>query len=206
MDEVKDRVKEGISARGYAKRRLTMEMFPWISPHLMRYMDEEYGAAIVAGDDPFIPAEFEVDDEAGIWTAIPTTEELNISLRNRDDALKAQAELFIHYEQHGLHCWNIEQVVERPITMAKDWNCDGLIIGKVRDCFMQHSYQMETKLLANARNIPVMIYDMVIADPRQFDEKLTKKKFDIFIQSLGLDPLTEAEKAAREKVKKESHA
>jgi benzoyl-CoA reductase subunit B len=191
LDEVKYRVQNQISARGFERKRLMMDTFPWVAPHLFRY-PEKYGAVVVAGDHPFLNARFEAD-ENGDWVAITGIDELCSSIRTREDALRATVgggRVGKSKGGHGSQNWRIEQVVGEPIEMAKQWHCDGMILAGERDCFQQMSFGLETKLLATSQGMPAMFFYSVLADIRQFDAVGLQKRFDIFLGSLGLTKIS----------------
>jgi len=193
LDEVKYRVKNQITSTGFERKRLLMESFPWPITHSLRY-PETYGAVVVAGDHPFLDAQFE-EDENGNWVPRRGFDEVSNGIRTRDDALKALAWMWeggMKVNRHSLHNWHIENTAEYPIRMAEQWHCDGMILGAMRDCFQQMHYGMETKLLAEAKGIPAMLFYSILTDLRQFNPDELQRQLDVFLSDrLGLTKFEE---------------
>jgi benzoyl-CoA reductase subunit B len=193
LDEVKYRIEKQITPSGFEKKRLLMDSFPWPSPHSLRY-PETYGAVVVAGDHPFLDAQLE-EDENGNWIPRRGFDEVSNNIRTRDDALKALAWMWeggLKVNRHSLHNWHVEETAEMPIRMAKQWHCDGMILSAMRDCFQQMNYGMETKLIADAKGIPNILFYSILTDIRQFDSDDFQKQLDVFLSDrLGLTKFEE---------------
>ncbi len=188
LDEVKNRIQNKITPSGYELKRLYMDAFPWPFPHALRY-PETYGAVVVAGDHPFLDAQVE-EAETGEWIVRRGFDEKINSLKTMDDAIRALAWLWeggLKVNRHSLHNWHIEKTAEYPIRMAKEWHCDGLVLAAMLDCFQQMNFGMETKLIADSKGIPNMLFYSILTDLRQFDLDAFQKKFDDFLsKDLGL--------------------
>jgi benzoyl-CoA reductase subunit B len=193
LDEVKYRVKNKITPTGFETKRLYMDAFPWPFPRALRY-PETYGAIVVAGDHPFLDAQLE-EDENGNWIPRRGTDEKIKSLETMDDALRALAWLWeggLKVNRHSMHNWHIEDTVEMPIRTAEQWHCDGLVLAAMRDCFQQMCFGMETKLLADSKGIPAMLFYSILTDLRQFNPDELQKQFDVFLSDrLGLKKFEE---------------
>jgi benzoyl-CoA reductase subunit B len=193
LDEVKYRVQNQITSTGFEKKRLLMDAFPWPFPRALRY-PETYGAVVVAGDHPFLDAQLE-EDEDGNWIPRRGFDEQINSLKTRDDALKALAWMWeggLKVNRHSLHNWHVENTAEMPIRMAEQWHCDGMILAAMRDCFQQMCFGMETKLLAEAKGIPAMLFYSILTDLRQFDSDAFQRQLDVFLSDgLGLTKFEE---------------
>ena len=188
LAEVKYRAENKITSTGFELKRIYQDAFPWPFPRAMRY-PETYGAVIVAGDHPFLDAQIEVTED-GTMVARRGFDEVINSIKDLDSALKALAWMWeggLNVNRHSLHNWHIDETAELPIQMAEQWHCDGMVLAAMRDCFQQMCFGKETKLIADARGIPNMLYYSILTDLRQFDAVAYQKQVDDFLtKGLGL--------------------
>jgi hypothetical protein len=188
LAEVEDRVKNKITSTGYETARLYMDAFPWPFPKALKY-PETYGATVVAGDHPFLDAQIEELDDGKLVVRRGFDEQIN-SIKDMDSALKALAWMWeggLKVNRHSLHNWHIDETAELPIEMAEQWHCNGMVLAAMKDCFQQMCFGMETKLLADKKGIPNMLFYSILTDIRQFDPDVLQKQFDDFLsKDLGL--------------------
>jgi len=189
-DEVLDRVKNGISARGFERKRLSLDTSsPFYFPQLLRW-PEEYGSVIIGGQrffDAF--GAWEVKEDTLSWKVMKTPAERGLQLRTREDALRALAELNVKYMPIQ-RIYDLTKEAEEYLQFVKDWKIDATTFAYDRGCKGYLSAGLPETALAMKRNgIPALSFDCSMADPRDFDEKSVKNKFDIFLESLGLTKL-----------------
>jgi benzoyl-CoA reductase/2-hydroxyglutaryl-CoA dehydratase subunit BcrC/BadD/HgdB len=82
--------------------------------------------------------------------------------------------------------WYPKNKVQDSLRMVKDWNCDGAILSLNRGCTLTAG-QMEVKTALQKAGYPTMVYEANMADPREFDEKGTARRIEMFMESQGLD-------------------
>src|SRR3990172_3316176 len=100
LDEVKDRVARGISARGFEEARLLTECFlPFHNIRVLRW-GEPYGAVFLGGNFCFNSFGSWSMDEQGRWTPARRWWERGKPLRTREDALRALVDLYIFNKNH----------------------------------------------------------------------------------------------------------
>jgi hypothetical protein len=202
-DEVNYRIANKITSTGFETARLYMDAFPWPFPRALKY-PETYGAVVVAGDHPFLDSQIEEDDD-GTWIVRKGFDEQINGIKTMDDALKAMAWIWeggLTVNRHSLHNWHIDETAQLPIKMAEQWHCDGMVLAAMKDCFQQMCFGPETKLLADAKGIPNMLFYSILTDLRQFDADAFQKQFDDFLsKDLGL---TKFEDRKGEGIKKDA--
>jgi benzoyl-CoA reductase/2-hydroxyglutaryl-CoA dehydratase subunit BcrC/BadD/HgdB len=86
--------------------------------------------------------------------------------------------------------YDLTKEAEEYLQFVKDWKIDATTFAYDRGCKGYLSAGLPETALAMKRNgIPALSFDCSMADPRDFDEKSVKNKFDIFLGSLGLTKL-----------------
>jgi benzoyl-CoA reductase subunit B len=71
-------------------------------------------------------------------------------------------------------------------AIAKHWKVDGIILHYNRGCEGLTVGIAENRLGLLNRGFKVMTYEGNMGDEREFDEKATETRIDIFLDSLGL--------------------
>jgi len=186
FDEVQDRVKNGISARGFERKRLSLDTSaPFYFPQLLRW-PEEYGAVIIGGQrffDAF--GVWEIDEHLS-WHSMKTPAERGIRLGTRDEALRALAELNITYMPIQ-RVYDLTNGAQEYMQFIKDWRIDACTFAFDRGCKGYLSAGLPEKALALKKNgIPVLGFECSMADSRDFNEKTVREQFDIFLENIGL--------------------
>lgn len=183
LDETRERVRQGISARGYEKIRLIHDGIPpFYRINLLRY-PAEYGAIIVGGPLLF---------GFGTWRYLPdgtmrplgTLEEEGRDIRTREDVLQTSAELYIRYRWHAFSCCNSRP--EHLVKMMEQWQCHGAVLHEDRGCKAEQCAMAEGRLALQDAGYPTMLYEASQADPRDFSESQVWDRFDSFLESFGL--------------------
>jgi len=186
-DEVKERVAQGISARGREDARLMYEGFlPFHSPGMLRW-PEEYGAIFVGGAFSFMSfAAWTVHDD-GRWEPARPPWERGMELRTREDALRALADVYLGSEDERrplvlLTRTRVEQILRR----VEDWHADGVVLAMERRCRPWFLVQMEQMSALQAHGIPVVEMEPSSADPREFDAVQVHSRVTAFMEGIGL--------------------
>jgi len=183
--EVEQRVKDGISARGYETARLLHGGFPpMYYMGILRY-PAEFGAVYVASDLLWQYAAWTtLKLEEAEWRPLPLTpEEAGFTLRTREDALRMLARLYIC---HRPHTCPVEAAPAQYIKMAQGWKVDAAIIHIDRGCKGLQAGILEAKLALEEAGIPTLTYEASGYDPRDLAEAQVLDRLDAFMESLGL--------------------
>lgn len=185
LEETKERVRQGISARGYEACRLIHGGFPpMYYMGILRY-PSQFGGVYVGGDLIHIYAAWEsLDLKNRDWVAAPATpEEAGHNLRTRKDALEMLADLYIRRRPHMCR---VEYRADEYLKLAQNWHADAFVIHVDRGCKNLAAGIMEAKLALEAAGIPTLLYEGSGYDPREFNEVQVMDRLDAFMESLGL--------------------
>jgi benzoyl-CoA reductase subunit B len=183
LDEVRDRVKRGISARGFEQARFTLEGIPpffWMG---LYHLPERYNSIFVSGG--IVLRGFDI--VGGRSVPVPSMEELLSKLgieelRTREDGFKVVAEEAV---RRGAYM-TLTGASNLFIQRARDWHCDAIVIHIDRGCYGAQCGMEETKLALDKAGIPTMTFEGSQADCRLLDEAGATKRFDIFCETMGL--------------------
>ncbi|MFC1820448.1 2-hydroxyacyl-CoA dehydratase, partial [Thermodesulfobacteriota bacterium] len=182
-DELKDRVKNKISAQGIERLRLTHEnLHPLYRADLLR-SPEEYGAIFITGNPLEAFGMWEYTED-GSRVPSRTPEEKGIQIRSREDALNAIIDRMAIRVEDGEFSTR-----DRYYKRAKEYNTDAVVIHYDRPCQQVMLNALESKLLLQEKGIPVGVYYSSQGDPRDFDEKRIlgeRGELPTFYESLGL--------------------
>jgi benzoyl-CoA reductase subunit B len=185
-DEVKQRVADGISARGFEGMRLMGGIGTMFNQRLSRF-PEKYGATNVPGPCLAFSAWTTLDD--GTWYVPQTPMERGIEIRTREDALGAEAELWLGGGRlDNAHLIFDDMESKAHVKEMEQWHIDAMIMG------MDHSIEaacggngrLERKLALEEAGIPVLFYTTSNADPRFYDEAGVVEQAQAFFESLGM--------------------
>lgn len=189
LAEVKQRVEQGISARGREQARLTYEgMTPHYNPRFLR-VPERYGAIYIGGSS-YHMAVWDTA-ENGSWLPAPTPAERGMELKTREDALWALADYYIKYRP------NICYALDKPheyVQRARDWQADGVVIQLDHGCNGQTMGYQEVYLALQRAGIPAVTYEGSVADPRDFSEATALDRLEAFFEGLGLQKVEDTGK------------
>jgi benzoyl-CoA reductase subunit B len=192
LEEVKDRVANEISANAYETARLFHQFLPPFYGLDIFKEPLKYGASFMGGDGVFTSMGAWAIHEDGTWEAAKTPGERGIALNNREDALKALADLYLAYSPAS-RCTTSANPKE-VIKMVKDWHVDGVVLMIDRGCKTLSAGQEEQIVELKEAGIPRMVYEGSHADFRDFDEATTLRRFALFLENLGLTKLEEIKK------------
>ncbi|MCP4718982.1 MAG: benzoyl-CoA reductase, bzd-type, subunit O, partial [Desulfobacteraceae bacterium] len=83
------------------------------------------------------------------------------------------------------HFYSPEHKTLMMDAIAKHWNVDGVVLHYNRGCEGLSLGIAENRLGLIQRGNKVMTYEGNMGDENQFDEESTKKRLDIFMESMG---------------------
>ncbi len=195
LEETKERVQQGISARGYETCRLIHGGFPpMFFMSILRY-PSEFGGVYVGGDLIHIYAAWDtLDLKNKDWVAAPSTpEEAGYTLRTREDALRMLADLYIRRRPH---MGRVEAKAEEYVKLAQGWKADAFVIHIDRGCKNLQAGVLEAKLSLEEAGIPTLLYEGSGYDPRDLSESQVLDRFDAFMESLDLSRIGEGRKGS----------
>jgi benzoyl-CoA reductase subunit B len=183
-EEVQDRVKNGISARGFEDSRLMLDGIPpYYYPQIMRY-PEKYGAIITSSRISFTWGAWG-EDEDGVPYIPLTPRERGIELKTREDAVRSLSELYLDYVPN-IRQFNFSRKVDITWRLAKGWKADGVLYHMDRGCKGVTAGGQETVKELRTHGIPAMVFEGSQADPRDFDMAQVQDAMDSFMESLDL--------------------
>lgn len=189
-DEVKERAERGIAAVAKERGRvITDSQPPWAALQVFRHMEKGYGVVSVGSWYTFgLMGAFDEDPD-GTLVPLKTPKERGLTLSSRQEALEAYADFRLR--NWG---WRMFQSLDERLNITKQiieqWKVDALISHLNKGCEGTAIGQMEARLDLLKRNIPVMTFEGNMADIREFDLEKTLSRIDIFLESLGLEKLT----------------
>lgn len=191
LDEVRERVAEGVAALGVERVRLFHEGFwpqyacgDW-APGIFLRTGAPYGAVFVGSRNSFgFYGAWEVADD-GSWRAAPTLQEMGITLKSRDDALKALARLYVRHAP-TIREAQLDHRVRHILSLVRDWHADGVVLNLDRSCHGMTPALLECRLALQKMGIPTMVYEASYCDPREFNRTKVMETFYSFMESLGL--------------------
>jgi benzoyl-CoA reductase subunit B len=182
-DEVTDRVRNQISARGIERLRLIHEGFPPYYFIAMLKQPMDYGAIYVTCANNL---------SHGLWERLPdgrwVVDESPVpELRTREDALRAQIYMYLGVN-HG-STWLPGLRPEEAVKRAQDWNCEAAVVALDRGCHGYGVSMLETKQTLQRAGIPVGSYEHSQTDPREYSAPQALDQLETFLEGLGLSKL-----------------
>jgi benzoyl-CoA reductase subunit B len=181
LDEVKERVAQGISARGYETARFLHEGIPPFFYIQLLKMPTEYGAVFLGGNT--FDGGAWVKHEDGTWESAQTLQEQGRELRTREQAMDALADLYLNYRPHMCY------TAHRPQAHLKrvwDYASDGVVVHLDHGCNGIQTGMMEVKRVLQENGVPTTTYEGSQCDPRDFSEAQVRDRLESFFESLGL--------------------
>ena len=178
-DEVKYRVDNQIAGVANEQRRLLYEgLPPWSFLDFLRYLKYN-GIAVVGGTYQFHHLQegrFEPDKPAE-YEPLP---------RNRQEALRLRARAMVEQLKMGE---DIPLKVKDIMAAVKAWKCDGVVLMINRGCYHRSLGVMEIRAALRQAGIPTMLYEMNMADHRDWSQVQIMDAMESFIESLGVAPV-----------------
>ena len=184
-DEVKARVADGVSARGLEKARLVHDLLPpYFAINLLR-LPEKYGALFVAGEAAFGMCGAWAIDPQGTWKPAVPPWERGQEIRTRQDALEAQAELYLNHVPCILRI-NLSRLPAKAYGLVRGWKADGVVLHVDRGCNGVGGGVAETRLFLQKMGVPTVTYEGSHVDPRDMDFAQASDQIESLLESLGL--------------------
>jgi len=189
LDEVRERVKEGISAFGVEACRLSHEgeeMF--YADKLLADTVMRYGAVFVTGDVGFNTGLWYIEED-GSWRAAPTLQEMGLTLRTREDAVNLLARSFVDYGPI-FHCLRVGEKPTEVVKKSQDWHSQGAVLHMDIGCRGMATGVLEAKIALEEAGFPTVSYESSNSDPRDFTPGQVTDRLESFLERLGLERLS----------------
>jgi benzoyl-CoA reductase subunit B len=185
-DEVRERVRRGISAQGIEVIRLLQESLPPFYEHDLLKMADRFGAVFVGGEIPFTTNGAWMVKQDRSWVAPPMIKERNKPIATRNDALNALAELYLAYTP--VIAWpGFGDRTKDWVKRVEDYKAEGVVVNLDPSCRVSSAGTEEAIVALKNKGIPVCVYECEEADPRTFNGPLIRQKLDTFYRdTLGL--------------------
>ena len=179
-DEMQQRVKDGISATPYERKRLSHQggIHPMYRPDVLRW-PEQYGAAFVLGWG----VGGGMYSEDGQIILPQSLEERGIELKNRDDAIRAMLDPFGY---RGRNAFNRNAMRRNQLRRLKDWHIEGVMLHLARRCALTQNQIFDTKRELEEAGLIVGTYEASEGDPNEWNEARVTEDFERFFERLGL--------------------
>ena len=185
FDEVQERVKKQISARGFERLRLIhWGQWPWYFPRLLR-VPEKYGALFIGSNASFgVYAAYSLTDD-GSWVVADSLREQGIVLKTREEALNVLIDFYVNNPTiQSLFPFSAN--TKSQVQLMEQWHTQAAVFNLSYDCKGMTSGQLEARLAIQKRGFPTLLYEVSSCDPRDFDEVQVTDRLDSFLESLGL--------------------
>lgn len=186
-DEMKDRVDNEIAALATERFRILDDSQPpWHTLRIFRYL-EQYGCIDIGSPYSINLMGNWIDHEDGTFEPAKTLKESGVVLRNKDEALRALADITLKRVQRFFNVpWERRYDF---VKIARDWKADGVMIHLNRGCEGFACGQLDCRQALIDAEIPVLTFEGNMADKRDFDENQTYRRIDAFMEGQGLKPL-----------------
>ena len=181
LEDVKERVRDGIAGFGNEKFRLLHEgNLPWfpVIGEILRY-PEKYDGVYIGSLNNFAMAGNFIIDEQGHWQPAPAPWERGVEIRTREDALNELAGFIV-----GQPFCQLFQRPEHRLSVARDWKIDGVVLAMDRGCVGITSGLLESANLLKENDILSVCYETSSSVPSDFDEKGYQRLLDRLMESL----------------------
>jgi benzoyl-CoA reductase subunit B len=185
LQEVEDRVAHGIAAVAEERVRLAHDGIPaWHSLWLFRWA-EGFGVAFIGGHYTIVGfGAFDIGKDGRLQPRKPP-QEMGVSFRDREEALRFLAEWFLHTITIGGHMIRPRRSCQ--VHLCREWQAQGLIYHLNRGCPAFTAGALETKMvLEKELGIPVLVYEASSTDPRDFDRAAIVDRWEAFFEQMGL--------------------
>ncbi len=193
LAEVKDRVARNIAALPTERYRfITDSQPPWsIIKEFYGHM-AKYGAVSIGSIYTF--------GLMGIWDSVPhdgyislipakTPQSKGIILNNRDEALRCMCDWNFRKPQWP-HFYDTKIKTDMMLGLVKDYNAQGVIMHFNRGCQGSSLGVAENRLGLIDAGVRVMTYEASMGDDRDTDLSAILSGIDIYMESLGIKPLS----------------
>jgi benzoyl-CoA reductase subunit B len=184
LPEVQDRVDRGVAAvENEQARIMTDTQPPWGFLSIYRYL-ETWGVVSIGSLYTFgLEGMWLYDKDKNDFQPRAMPEE---KPQNREEACTMLADWHLSKPEYQ-HFYHPDYKTQLMDAIAKNWKCDGIILHYNRGCEGLSVGIAENRLGLMERGNKVMSYEGNMGDEREFDIVSVQKRFDIFLESLGLE-------------------
>lgn len=188
-DELKDRIARGVAAIPSERFRIFEDCAPpWYFLDVYRQW-EEYGCACVGSHYIFGLVGIWEEDEQGNRIPRKTPEQLGITMRTREDAVRVMVD-WLQSKPYWKQEYSVAMKNDILLKYLKQWKADFAVLHYNRGCEMMSQSVPESRLALLDAGYPVFTYESDMADWRSFDEARIRARIDTFVEGLGLKKLT----------------
>lgn len=188
-DELKDRIARGVAAIPNERFRIFEDAAPpWYFLDIYRQW-EEYGCACVGSHYIFGLVGIWEEDEQGNRIPRKTPEQLGITMRTREDAVRVMVD-WLQSKPYWKQEYSVAMKNDILLKYLKQWKADFAVLHYNRGCEMMSQSVPESRLALLDAGYPVFTYESDMADWRSFDEARIRARIDTFVEGLGLKKLT----------------
>ena len=181
LDEVKDRMERGVGSVPEEKARLLWDNVPmWFYPKVFNYLEDKGVVPIVCpymigwGDNPLTYSQYPQQTQELLTWQKPTTGK---------EALRETAKEYLR--GHISQANSLPTKLSFYKGLALDYRIDGAIFHSNWGCKNLSMGRVEVaKYLEEELDIPVLVFESSMADPRGFDEEDFITRLDTFASSL----------------------
>ncbi|MCK4614615.1 MAG: benzoyl-CoA reductase, bzd-type, subunit O [Thermoplasmata archaeon] len=183
LPEVRDRVDRGIAAVPNEQARvMTDTQPPWGFLSIYRYL-ESWGVVSVGSLYTFgLEGMWLFDKEKKDFVPRPMPENRP---ETREECCRMLADWHLCKPEYQ-HYYSPEYKTQMMDAIAKNWKLNAIILHYNRGCEGLSVGIAENRLGLLKRGHKVLTYEGNMGDEREFDKEATQKRFDIFLESMGL--------------------
>ena len=183
LPEVRDRVERGIAAVPNEQARImTDTQPPWGFLSIYRYL-EKWGVVSIGSLYTFgLEGMWLYDKENGDLRPRPMPENRPES---REEACMMLADWHLTKPEYQ-HYYSPEYKTVMMDAIATKWNVDAIVLHYNRGCEGLSVGIAENRLGLLERGHKVLTYEGNMGDEREFDKEGVEKRFDIFMEGMGL--------------------
>jgi benzoyl-CoA reductase subunit B len=183
--ETKDRVERGIAAVANEQVRVMSDTQPpWGFLSIFRYL-EQYGCVSIGSLYTFgLIGQWEHKPD-GTWGARTIPASIDELPSDREGMLAEYVKYEIN-KPEWQHFYHPALKSAMMITIAREWELDGIMLHYNRGCEGLSVGIAENRLALQAAGYPVMTFEGNMGDEREFDEAGTKARMDTFMETLGV--------------------
>lgn len=183
LPEVESRVKRGIAAVPNEQFRImTDTQPPWGFLSIYRYL-EKWGVVSIGSLYTFgLEGMWLYDRDTNDFVPRPLPEN---KPRTREEACMMLADWHLTKPEYQ-HYYSPEYKTMMMDSIAKNWNVDAIVLHYNRGCEGLSVGIAENRLGLLKRGHKVMTYEGNMGDEREFDKEGVEKRFDIFMEGMGL--------------------
>lgn len=186
--EIQDRVDRGIAAvENEQARFMSDSQPPWSFLKIFRYLENTYGIVSIGSIYTFgLEGMFDYSRENDSFQARPMPAQ---KPADRETACYELAKWHLHKPMYQgfYHCNNKSEIMA---CIARNWKANGVMLHYNRGCEGTALGIAENRLFLLEQGFPVLTFEGNMGDAGEFDERATLERFDIFVEALGIKPVS----------------